>query len=196
MAEVRGWDERTDVTAVVLVGGRSRRFGSDKLAAPLDGTSVLDRLLADLPASWPLVLVGPRRDTVRDDGVWTVEDPPGGGPLAAVAAGLAEVDTDLTAVLAGDMPYAAEALPLLLAALGTRSEEPAVAAVAVDEADRANPLLAVYHRAAVAHVVTGVAAGEPARRLLELPHRRVRVAGAAARDIDTRADLDDLTGPR
>ena len=34
--------------------------------------------------------------------------PPGGGPVAAVAAGLSLVETDLVVVLAGDMPFAAD----------------------------------------------------------------------------------------
>ena len=38
-----------DVTALVLAGGSSRRFGSDKLSALLHGTSVLDHLLTSLP---------------------------------------------------------------------------------------------------------------------------------------------------
>ena len=35
----------SDVTVVVLAGGTSRRFGSDKLAAPLHGSTVLDTVL-------------------------------------------------------------------------------------------------------------------------------------------------------
>ena len=40
-----------DVTVVVLAGGESRRFGSDKLAAPLGGSTVLDHVVAGLPAA-------------------------------------------------------------------------------------------------------------------------------------------------
>ncbi|MGL4744604.1 MAG: NTP transferase domain-containing protein, partial [Dermatophilaceae bacterium] len=35
----------SDLTVVVLAGGGSRRFGADKLAAPLRGSTVLDVLL-------------------------------------------------------------------------------------------------------------------------------------------------------
>ena len=54
-----------DVTVVVLAGGTSRRFGSDKLAAPLGGSTVLDTVLGSLPPQWPVVVVGPPRDCRR-----------------------------------------------------------------------------------------------------------------------------------
>ncbi|MEO6789861.1 MAG: NTP transferase domain-containing protein, partial [Ornithinibacter sp.] len=44
-----------DLTVVVLAGGSARRFGSDKLAAPIQGTTVLDHLLGRLPARLPVV---------------------------------------------------------------------------------------------------------------------------------------------
>ncbi len=43
----------TDVTVVVLAGGTSRRFGSDKLAAPLHGSTVLETVVGSLPPGWP-----------------------------------------------------------------------------------------------------------------------------------------------
>jgi molybdenum cofactor guanylyltransferase len=72
----RGSAASSEVTVVVLAGGTSRRFGSDKLAAPLAGTTVLDVLLGSLPAQWPLVVVGSERPVVREVR-WVGEDPPG-----------------------------------------------------------------------------------------------------------------------
>src|SRR6476659_8148435 len=45
------------VTAVVLAGGASRRFRPDKLAAQLDGESLLDHVLASLPEQVTTVIV-------------------------------------------------------------------------------------------------------------------------------------------
>ncbi len=182
-----------DVSVVVLAGGQSLRFGSDKLAAPLAGSTVLDHLLAALPAAWPVVVVGEGRATVREV-VWTREDPPGGGPLAGVEAGLALVGTDLVAVVAGDMPYAVPGLLVLAAALAAAGPETA-AAVAVDDEDHANPLLAVYRSASVRDVMPRPAHGRAAKTLLALPHLRVPVVGITSRDVDTPADLDALTNP-
>ena len=93
-----------DVTVVVLAGGTSRRFGSDKLDARLRGLTVLGSVVGSLPARWPVVVVGPPRDCGRAV-TWTREDPPGGGPLAGVAAGVDVVQTEIVAVVAGDMPF-------------------------------------------------------------------------------------------
>ncbi|MEU5669641.1 NTP transferase domain-containing protein [Micromonospora sp. NPDC047753] len=92
--------------AVVLAGGAARRMGGlDKPALPVGGRPMRDRVLAAVADATPRVLVG-AADAVPA-GVRVVrEDPPGGGPVAAAAAGLALLDTDVTlvALLAADLP--------------------------------------------------------------------------------------------
>ena len=178
---------------VVLAGGTSRRFGSDKLAAPLHGSTVLETVVRSLPQDWPAVVVGPPRDCGRPVG-WAREDPPGGGPLAGVAAGVAQVGTDVVAVVAGDMPYAGGALVTLVAALRTAPPEVG-AVVAVDSHGVANPLLGAYRVEALRAALPTAAANRPARLLLAVPHLEVAVTGPAGRDVDTPEDLDDLAGP-
>ena len=186
-------DRPLEVTVVVLAGGTSRRFGSDKLAAPLHGSTVLETVVRSLPQDWPVVVVGPPRECGRPV-VWTREDPPGGGPLAGVAAGVAQVETDVVAVVAGDMPYAGPALVTLVAAL--RTAPPDLGAVAAVDADGVpNPLLAAYRTASLRQALPVPAANRPAKLLLALPHLDLLVTGPASRDVDSQADLDDLTGP-
>jgi molybdenum cofactor guanylyltransferase len=182
-----------DLTVLVLAGGQSRRFGSDKLAAPLAGSTVLEHLLGTLPATWPVVVVGERRTTAREV-AWAHEDPPGGGPLAGIEAGMRLVGTTLVAVVAGDMPYAVSGLLVLTATLSSAGPE-TLAAVAVDDEGHANPLLAVYRAEAVRGVLPRPAHGRPAKTLLALPHIEVPVAGVTSRDVDTPADLEALTNP-
>lgn len=180
------------VTALVVAGGGAVRFGSDKLAAPLHGTPLLDHLLLGLPDDWPVVVVGARRQTPRVV-VWTREEPPGGGPLAGIAAGLERVTTELVAVVAGDMPHAAGALTRLAEVLRTAPPDVA-AAVATDREGVANPLLAVYRADAVREALPEDPRGTPARSLLVLPHVEVAIPGIAALDVDTPADLEELSG--
>ncbi len=182
------------VAAVVLAGGASRRFGSDKLAAPFGASTVLDRLLEGLPGptDWPVVCVGPARPTCRPV-AWVREEPPGGGPLAAIAAGLGHVDpeTGVVVVLAGDQPYAAAAALRLSALLGQSPDVDAV--VAVDALGRSNPLLAAYRAGVLRAALPAEPAGTAARYLLgRLRVVAIRVADDEGRDIDTPEDLHDL----
>lgn len=96
----------TAYAAVVLAGGAARRMGGvDKPARPVGGRPMLHRVLAAVGDAEPRIVVGPA-DPVPDGVRVTREDPPGGGPVAATAAGLALLDpgTTTVALLAGDLP--------------------------------------------------------------------------------------------
>jgi molybdopterin-guanine dinucleotide biosynthesis protein A len=83
---------RRALTGVLLAGGESRRFGSPKADAILDGETLRDRawrLLGD--ACDERILVGPGDD-------------PGTGPVAAIAAGLRRASHELAVVIPVDMP--------------------------------------------------------------------------------------------
>ncbi|RKN46279.1 molybdenum cofactor guanylyltransferase [Micromonospora endolithica] len=129
--------------AVVLAGGTARRMGgTDKPARPVAGRPMRDRVLDAVPDADPRILVGPPvrpcdRTTAGPDqpsagsdqqsvggstdalaGVLvTREEPPGGGPVAALAAGLALLPATSTvvALLAADLPLLTrDAVGLLL----------------------------------------------------------------------------------
>lgn len=92
--------------AVVLAGGASRRLGGvDKTLLPVGGTPILHRVLAAVAAARRRIIVGPRREDVPGPVLFAREDPPGGGPAAAVPAGLALVTAPRVVVLAGDLPW-------------------------------------------------------------------------------------------
>jgi molybdopterin-guanine dinucleotide biosynthesis protein A len=83
--------------AIVLAGGAARRMGG--VAKPLltiGGVPMLRRVLAAVADAGPLVVVGPPElaGALPPRAVLTREDPPGGGPVAAVAAGLACLPDD------------------------------------------------------------------------------------------------------
>jgi molybdopterin-guanine dinucleotide biosynthesis protein A len=163
-------------------------MGSDKTAAALGETTVLDRLLDAIPASWPVVAVGGERPTRRHI-TWTQEAPPQGGPVAAVAAGLRLVRTELVVVLAGDMPFAAEAARRLATALDADRTTDAV--IAVDRSGRPNPLLAAYRTAPLAAALPDPTQGVPARALLAVTHCAHLVPEEESLDVDTPEALAD-----
>ena len=181
--------------AVVLAGGTSRRFGTDKLAHPVEGRSLLDHTLAGLPDDVDLVLVGPPRAT--DRAVTAVrEDPPGGGPTAALVAGLRHAlagDAELVLVLPGDAPGAGTAAGVLRDALLRGSD---AAVLGVDVHGREQPLQLALSRAAAQRLVElagpDAGAGESARRLvhrLDPPPAPCALPPAATFDVDDRDQL-------
>lgn len=110
--------------AIVLAGGRSSRFGRDKLAEPIDGRPLLHHAIAAVRAITAeiVVVVAPGDGPTLPGGVRVVHDAVAfEGPLAGLAAGLTALDPaiDRVIVVAGDMPTLVPAvLERLLDALG------------------------------------------------------------------------------
>lgn len=180
------------IAAVVLAGGESRRFGTDKLAAVVDGIPLLDRAVEGLPAEVTLIICGPERP-MRRPATFVREDPIGGGPAAALVAGLRHAlrtPVDAIVVFPADAPLGGQAALILLRHL---TQRPHVGAVVGSDPDgREQPLqLALRPEAAAALVrAAGPTAGSgaSARRLLHaaeppaVPHR---LDGIEVFDIDT-----------
>lgn len=181
---------------VVLTGGTARRLGGvDKTALDVAGVPVLRRLL-DGVGALPVVVVGPAHDVGREV-LWTREDPPMGGPLAATAAGVtagsaAHPAAQVVVVLAGDQPFAGVAVDALRDTLARHDQVDAALAAGPD--GRGQPLLAAYRLAAVRDRLAGAVRDRPARDLVGgLRTVLVPVAPATALDVD---DADDLAVAR
>ncbi|NIY66859.1 molybdopterin-guanine dinucleotide biosynthesis protein [Streptomyces malaysiensis] len=90
---------------MILAGGAARRLGGvDKPALRVGGRALLDRVLDACRGAGRTVVVGPRRPTVRPVR-WAREEPPGGGPVAAVDAGVRQTTAPLVLVLSADLPF-------------------------------------------------------------------------------------------
>lgn len=186
------------VGVVVLSGGTARRLGGvDKTALEIGGVPILARLLVSV-APAPTVVVGdpPAHPLLQPGAVphvtWARESPPGGGPAAALGAGvaalLARADVPVVVVLAGDMPFAGTAVPRLIAALDA---EPDVdAALGADATGAVQLLLGAYRASALAPRAAGAQAGDSVRRLLSgIAHVGVPLSGDEEVDVDDPADL-------
>ena len=171
--------------AIVLAGGGSRRMGSDKAQVEIASTTLFDRALAAVADAQTIVVVGPRRPA-SEQIVFTLEQPPGSGPAAAIAHGLAHVERQRVVIVAVDVPLAAPAVPRLLAALSGHE-----AAMLVDEGGRRQPLIAAYLTAALrARAEAQSWAGRSVRALTEgLQVAEVAAIGPEALDCDTPDDV-------
>ena len=151
---------------IVLAGGAGRRMGGvDKAALVVGGVTLLDRVLgAARPVCERLVVVGPVRPTSVAGVTFVMEAEPGGGPGAAVAAGLgAAPGAGVVLVLAADLPLlTAGHLRRLLGALETAG----AGAAAADDEGGPNPLLAAYAGPALVARAGALRAGARAGALL------------------------------
>ncbi|GAB3213221.1 molybdenum cofactor guanylyltransferase [Marinactinospora thermotolerans] len=179
MARTRSFD------AVILAGGAARRLGGvDKPGLDVGGTTLVERVAAAARGARRLVIVGPERS--RPAARYVREDPPGGGPVPALRAGIAQVDAPWCAVLAADMPFftAADLERLLAAAEGANG------AVAVDAEGHPQWLAGIWSTHALRRALADYA-GRSLRGLLA-PLEPVRVSpadladsGIAVFDCDT-----------
>lgn len=189
------------VSAVILAGGRSSRFGRDKLAEPIDGRPLLSRAIEAVRpfATEILVIAAPGTVPALRAGVTLVHDPVAfEGPLVGLLAGLGAAREPVALVVGGDMPTLVGAV---LEAMLVELDAPgAFEAVVLEHDGRARPLPMVLRREpALAAADRLIGAGERRLRALgetlvtrvlpETIWRAVDPDGLTLRDIDTPADL-------
>ncbi|MFD4538553.1 NTP transferase domain-containing protein [Streptomyces bauhiniae] len=133
--------------AVVLAGGGARRLGgADKPGVQVGGRALLDRVLAACADAATTVVVADPRATARPV-CWAREEPAGGGPVAALGAGLRLTTAEYAVVLSADLPFlGADTVHRLLAAL---RDGDADGAMLTDDDGRDQPLVAAYRTAAL-----------------------------------------------
>ena len=180
--------------AIVLAGGRATRLGgADKPQLVVGGGTLLDHAVRAVAGCDPIVIVGPSAPVSGDiagiELIWARETPVFGGPVAAIAAGLAFVDRDEVCVVAADTPRAEEAMALLRGhPLGDTD-----GVCLTDDAGRAQWLLGRYRTAALRDAIDRVPdAGRDAsiRALVSGLRLDLVNAGDLAADVDTWDDLE------
>jgi molybdopterin-guanine dinucleotide biosynthesis protein A len=168
----------------LLVGGASRRFGSPKALARLDGETLAERAWRVLgEACQARIAVGKAADRLPvpfplvDDGTEVR------APLCGVVAGLRSARTDVCVFLPVDAPFATAA------SLRTLADACADAAV-----PQTGPLPGAYRRSALPVLERRLAAGELCLKaaLRELDVRVVKLDETLLANVNTREELDAL----
>ncbi len=129
-----------DPIGVILAGGQSRRMGGgDKCLLSLDGTSVLDRVIARLEPQVTRIILNANGapDRFAQTGLPVVADSIGGfaGPLAGVLAGLdraAEEGASHIVTVAADTPFFPSSLVSGLGAAAIAQDKPLAMAMTPD----------------------------------------------------------------
>lgn len=172
--------------AVVLAGGAARRLGgADKPGVQVGGRALLDRVLAACADAGTTVVVAGPRPTARPV-TWAHEDPPGGGPVAALDAGLRHTGAESVVVLSADLPFLeAATVRRLLGALRTSGAE---GALLTDPDGRDQPLVAVYRASALRRELGALTLEHGG--LTGLPLRRLTAALDLTRVVDPVASFD------
>lgn len=204
---------RRDLAGIVLAGGRSSRFGRDKLIEPIDGQPLLWRPVRAVAAvaDEVVVVLAPTADVpplpadIAARIAFARDAEPFGGPLSGVVAGLGRASAGRVLVVAGDQPGLR---PELLSLLSARLDAPGLArtvdvsaAALIDPSARLRPLPCVVVRESALEAATRLlASGE--RRLgsliaelhtIGIPESDWAEADPRAewtRDIDIPADLE------
>lgn len=189
------------MAAIVVGGGGGQRLGGvSKPDLVLGGERLIDRVCAALKGACGAgcVAVVPPAVRVPDGVTRTLEDPPGGGPLAGIDAGLSALNLGargLVVVVSVDAPGASEFVPLLLAQpLGEAADGRIVRGGDPEPFDQY--LMGVYRAASLRRAIDeavaayGSVRGVGVRRALRsLALERVDMRAAACRDVDTAEDV-------
>ena len=192
---------RADVAAIVVGGGGGERLGgAPKPDLTLGGVRLIDRVCGALleACGAGCVAVVPPAVRVPDGVRRTLEDPPNGGPLAGIDAGLRALSVGgdiLVVVVSVDAPGVGAFLPALLEpALGEGSDGRIVRGGDPEPFDQY--LMGVYRAGALRRVLDeavdslGSVRGVGVRRVLRaLEVERVSVGADVCRDIDTPEDV-------
>lgn len=184
--------EPIELGGIVLTGGNAVRFeGADKASIELAGVTLLEHVLGALAEVPDVVVVGDELETSRPV-TFLREDPPGGGPAAALLAGLEGFPQRprLVMVLAVDMPLVTTATVRRLM-LSTAED----GALLVDADGRHQYLCGIYRSEALlaAAPAPDARSGLAMRQLVEgLRLAAVEALAWETRDVDTWDDLVDL----
>lgn len=176
---------------VILVGGSSTRFGSDKLLAPLsDGSVLVDRPVLALRRAilTPVLAVGACDPRVleRFDGV--IDDPyPGAGPIGGILSTLEALEVPIF-VLAGDL---LAITPATIRQIIDAAENSPNAHAVLGDSGQTQWTLGIYRPGATPFLRAALDRGEHAlkRALASATVLRIPVEASVCRNINRPEDL-------
>ncbi|GHV47856.1 hypothetical protein FACS1894204_11650 [Synergistales bacterium] len=136
-----------NASAIILAGGKSSRFGSDKAMFVWRGLTLSQRIVEECRLSFDEIIIvrGQEQRSLEIEDVKEVRDIyPGLGPLGGIHAGLVHASSDLAFVVACDMPAFSVVFAKRLLELADGLGDYDV--VAPHDGEQLQPLCAVYRK--------------------------------------------------
>lgn len=134
----------TGIGAVVLVGGKSSRMGKNKALLCYDGSTFLERVIAQLRDFPELLLSVDREERYVHYGTTMVTDTrPGCGPIGGICAALKVCQSDFMLVVSCDLPHFTHEFAAFLCTCASPEYD---AIVPVTRDGRTHPLCGLYHK--------------------------------------------------
>jgi molybdopterin-guanine dinucleotide biosynthesis protein A len=157
-ASPQGFSPYTDVTGVIMAGGRSSRMGRDKARLEVDGSTMFERVATVFQGLFARVLIAGERPDLAGPGLPCIADRYPGSALGGLYTGLAAADTPYIFVAPCDMPFASSELIRLIV-----DHRAGYDLVVPRTPAGLEPLFAVYGKACLA----------PMRAMLEVGNYRI-----------------------
>ena len=147
---------RSDITGVILVGGKSRRMGRDKAFLDVAGKPLFERVLELFGESFArVVLVGNGEERFARYGVPVLPDIYPGSSLGGLYTGLYNAETEYVFVSSCDIPFPSAGVVDYLCSLREGFD-----AVVPSTEHGFEPLFALYSKSCLAPIKTQLDQGE------------------------------------
>lgn len=133
-----------EISAFILAGGKSSRFGEDKALASIHGKSMLENVWKALNSSGiePIFVVG-RTENPTSLHIGVIPDTISGkGPLAGILAALSHSKSDINMIISCDVPFITDTFIRELVSSYDREFQIAIAA---DDSGM-HPLVGIYQK--------------------------------------------------
>lgn len=132
-----------EISAYILAGGKSSRFGSDKAQHVVDGDTMLERIYRAIAAAgFNAIYVIGRSEFPGLDPKSCIQDKVSDkGPLGGIYTALSHTTSDRVFVISCDLPYVSSELIQSFVATGNKYKH-----VIVSVEGRVQPLFGIFHK--------------------------------------------------
>lgn len=186
------------LTGVVLAGGKSSRMGREKGLIEVQGVRMIERILQELDAVVPEVIISSNGDLYNDLNRKVYADIiPGCGPMSGIHSALVHSTTEKILVAGCDMPFINRAVFSQLIAKADEAE----VVVPVHGRNEREPLCAIYSKFCLARLEDLLKNGKwkmkealPHFQVLEIPFNDKEIYEKYFMNINTPRELEAI-GP-